>query len=147
MFFLLFSVPQGLEQSPGRGQKRPKQRKPVHDFFCCCFHRTLICLATTLRRRNLVIISRYTAFVIYTFFLAFFIIIIIIFFFIHLDFLTPRTTIVAGTTWVASTTTRVQSCLSSGPISTRVVTRTTTANKFCSTCVGTKSVMEPPPGE
>ena len=67
--------------------------------------------------------------------------------FFALDFLTPRTTIVVDTMWVASTTTRVRFSPSSGPISTRVVTRTTTVNKFCSTCVGTKSVMEPPPSE
>ena len=49
--------------------------------------------------------------------------------------------------WVASTTTRVQFSLLSGPISTRVATRTTTVNKFCSTCVETKSAMEQPPSE
>ena len=52
-----------------------------------------------------------------------------------------------GSMGIASTTTRVQFSPLSGPISTRVATRTTTVNKFCSTCVGTKSVMERPPGE
>ena len=69
------------------------------------------------------------------------------FVFICLDFSTPRTTIVVGTMWVASTTTRVRSSLSSGPISTRVATRTTTVNKSCSTCAETGSAMERPPSK
>ena len=69
------------------------------------------------------------------------------FVFICLDFSTPRTTIAVGTTWVASTTTRVRSSLSSGPISTRVATRTTTVNKSCSICAETRSAMERPPSK
>ena len=69
------------------------------------------------------------------------------FVFICLGFSTPRTTIAVGTTWVASTTTRARSSLSSGPISTRVATRTTTVNKSCSTCAETRSAMERPPSK
>ena len=122
-FTWFVSISQGIKQSPGRGHKKQKKRKSVHFFFF---------FSRKHESTNYMKTNYYfdTAFV-----------------FICLGFSTPRTTIAVGTTWVASTTTRARSSLSSGPISTRVATRTTTVNKSCSTCAETRSAMERPPSK